>query len=344
MRMKPGVGFLALTVIAVTGVFAQDQSGATSGMPQTPPAQASADASGAAAKPMRIRVGGNVASAKLTHMVPPVYPQPAKTAHVSGTVVLHCIVAKYGTMAQVEYVSGPPLLLKATIDAVRQWTYQPTLLNGNPVEVDTVVRVVFALDGKPPADAKKQDDSAGPVQDSKPVPLAASPAEAPTPIDPQLKADILRLMDVTHFKEKQEEAMRKVFESMRPTLLATIPATPNREKILDTYIDKLVGLLQTEDSTKRLAALYAQYLTDADVKAALAFYDTPAGQHYLESSQKLLPEAMMIGQRIARDNIPAILKDICKQYSELEGEAKFCGPPDPTKKSLLLNVDPLLGN
>ena len=93
----------------------------------------------------RIRVGGKVEAAALVHQVAPIYPQLAKQAHISGTVVLHCVIAKDGSVQQLEYVSGPPLLLKSAMDAVRQWVYKPTLVNGKAREVDTTVTVVFTL-------------------------------------------------------------------------------------------------------------------------------------------------------------------------------------------------------
>ncbi len=99
------------------------------------------------AAPSRIRVGGNVAAAKLIRQVTPVYPTIAKTAHISGTVILHAIIAKDGTIQELTYVSGPPLLMRNAMDAVRQWRYNPTLLNGEPVEVDTTISVVFTLGG-----------------------------------------------------------------------------------------------------------------------------------------------------------------------------------------------------
>jgi periplasmic protein TonB len=95
----------------------------------------------------RIRVGGNVQGAKLLHQVQPIYPQIAKTAHVSGTVLLHAIIAKDGSIQELQYVSGPPLLMRAAMDAVHEWRYQPTMLNGEPVEVDTTIQVVFTLGG-----------------------------------------------------------------------------------------------------------------------------------------------------------------------------------------------------
>jgi len=93
----------------------------------------------------RIKVGGNVQSASLIRQVMPMYPPIARTAHISGTVVLHAIIAKDGSIEELQYVTGPPLLMRAAMDAVRQWRYRPTLLNGEPVEVDTTISVVFTL-------------------------------------------------------------------------------------------------------------------------------------------------------------------------------------------------------
>jgi len=99
------------------------------------------------ATPTRIRVGGNVQAASLVRQVLPVYPQIAKTAHISGTVVLHAIIGKDGSVQNLEYISGPPLLMHNAMEAVQQWRYRPTLLNGEAVEVDTTISVVFTLGG-----------------------------------------------------------------------------------------------------------------------------------------------------------------------------------------------------
>jgi periplasmic protein TonB len=95
----------------------------------------------------RIKVGGQVAAAKLVKQILPTYPAIAKTAHVSGTVRLHAIISKDGSIEELQYVSGPALLMRAAMDAVHEWKYQPTMLNGEPVEVDTTIDVVFSLGG-----------------------------------------------------------------------------------------------------------------------------------------------------------------------------------------------------
>jgi len=99
----------------------------------------------------RLRVGGNLLATKLVNRVQPVYPALARQTRIQGVVRLHMILQKDGTVQQLEVLSGHPLLVQAAMDAVRQWRYQPTLLNGEPVEVDTTVDVVFALNLPPPS-------------------------------------------------------------------------------------------------------------------------------------------------------------------------------------------------
>lgn len=95
--------------------------------------------------PSRIRQGGNVQAAKLINRVTPNYPPLARQTRIAGTVRLHAIIGKDGTVQQLTLESGHPLLVQAALDAVRQWRYQPTLLNGVPVEVDTTIDVIFSL-------------------------------------------------------------------------------------------------------------------------------------------------------------------------------------------------------
>jgi protein TonB len=92
-----------------------------------------------------IRVGGNVQQARLIHHVKPVYPPLAIPARVQGMVRLEALISKDGTIQNLHVLSGHPLLIPSAMDAVRQWRYQPTLLNGEPVEVVTTIDVVFIL-------------------------------------------------------------------------------------------------------------------------------------------------------------------------------------------------------
>jgi len=130
-----------------------------------------------------------------------------------------------------------------------------------------------------------------------------------------------------------------MLNSFRPALLATIPATPNREKIADAYMDKLSALLQSDEFMTQVVALYARDLTDADVKAAAAFYETPAGQHYFESITKMAPDLMAIGQQIVHTSLRSILQDVCKEFPELQGKSQDCAPTNANPTSLLLSPE-----
>ncbi len=95
--------------------------------------------------PERIRVGGNVQSAKLVRQPKPVYPPLAKQARIQGAVKFTAIIGKDGTIQNLQLISGHPLLVQSATEAVKQWVYQPTLLNGEPVEVITQIDVNFTL-------------------------------------------------------------------------------------------------------------------------------------------------------------------------------------------------------
>ena len=90
-------------------------------------------------------VGGDVQAAKLITRVLPAYPQPARQLRISGIVHLLGIIAKDGTIQRLQVLSGHPLLRQAALDAVSQWVYRPTFLNGQPVEVEAPIDVIFTL-------------------------------------------------------------------------------------------------------------------------------------------------------------------------------------------------------
>ena len=93
----------------------------------------------------RIRQGGSVQAALLVNKVQPIYPPLARQTRIAGTVRLHAIISKSGSVESLEVLSGHPLLVRAAMDAVQQWKYRPTLLNGEAVEVDTTIDVIFSL-------------------------------------------------------------------------------------------------------------------------------------------------------------------------------------------------------
>ena len=95
--------------------------------------------------PKRIRVGGNVEAANIVQKVTPIYPAEAKANRVQGSVRFTVVIGKDGRVQSVTLVSGDPVLAQAAKDAVQQWVYKPTLLNGDPVEVMTQVDVNFTL-------------------------------------------------------------------------------------------------------------------------------------------------------------------------------------------------------
>jgi protein TonB len=107
--------------------------GVVGGLPDTPP-------------PMQaVRVGGQIKEPKKLKDVRPGYPDIARQARVQGVVILECTISPQGKVTDVKVLRGIPLLDQAAIDAVKQWVYTPTLLNGVPVPVIMTVTVNFKL-------------------------------------------------------------------------------------------------------------------------------------------------------------------------------------------------------
>src|SRR5688572_32582821 len=99
---------------------------------------------------MPVRVGGNVKAPVQISRVAPIYPQIAQSARVSGVVILETTIAPNGTVSDVRVLRSIPLLDQAAIDAVRQWVYEPTFLNGAAIPVIMTVTVTFTLPESPP--------------------------------------------------------------------------------------------------------------------------------------------------------------------------------------------------
>ena len=130
-------GFLAITMPIVLGMLhatpslAQSQSDKNAPTSQNPPAY--------------IHVSKDVMQGLILSKVNPKYPDEARKARIQGTVLLTAVISKSGDIKYVDFVSGPPMLITPSMDAVQQWKYKPFLLNGKPVEVVTKIEVNYKL-------------------------------------------------------------------------------------------------------------------------------------------------------------------------------------------------------
>jgi protein TonB len=100
-----------------------------------------------AATPQRVRVSQGVSQGMLIRKVQPTYPPLARQARIQGTVVLQALIGKDGAIENLHVASGHPMLTGAALEAVKGWRYKPYYLNGEPVEVETTINVIFSLAG-----------------------------------------------------------------------------------------------------------------------------------------------------------------------------------------------------
>lgn len=92
-----------------------------------------------------MRLGGRVRAPQIIHRVEPTYPPLARQTHTQGTVVIEAILDESGNVVEMKVISGHSLLITAAMEAVRQWKYEPTYLNDQPVAVQMNVNVTFTL-------------------------------------------------------------------------------------------------------------------------------------------------------------------------------------------------------
>ncbi|HMI52970.1 MAG TPA: energy transducer TonB [Candidatus Saccharimonadales bacterium] len=264
----------------------------------------SAPTPAAQTSPERVQIDGKVLAGKLTRRVHPVYPPLARMTRQSGTVQVHLVIGTDGVPKDFEVVTGPALLQAAAVDAVRQWRYEPVLLNGGPVEAETTVAVVFALAND------------GPGTRPSPAPL---PGEAPAvPIDPQLRADIVRLLETADMKSQIENAAGKLNDSMRAALLESLPSNLDETPIADDYSKQISNSLQTSEFYEAIISDYARRYSDQDIRRLTREYET-------DGQEKVNAENLeQIARQFALDNIPDILNQMCKAFPDLAGTPNIC--------------------
>ena len=137
--LGPALLATTLAATATLGFFASNPVQAQS--------TASADTSAAEQKPTDkpMKVSGEVIAGLIIHKTTPVYPPEAREAKKSGTVVLHAVISKTGTVENLSVISGPKEFRRASLEAVQTWLYKPYLLNGDPTAVDTTITISFSL-------------------------------------------------------------------------------------------------------------------------------------------------------------------------------------------------------
>ena len=150
-RVNTMMKIAATSLTAIAIVLFSSASGDAAG-PTTAPGNTMNTSSAAHVQagnqPKRIRVGGNVQSTKLVRKVQPKYPPQMKEAGITGTVALQAVISREGHVLNLQSISSSdvhPDLVEAAITAVQQWQYEPTLLNGEPVEIETQINVNFTL-------------------------------------------------------------------------------------------------------------------------------------------------------------------------------------------------------
>lgn len=128
-----------ITLFALSfGSIAQSPSPSPSVSPSPPPEQNTR-------RPARLRVSQGVAAGLVRHKVAPVYPEEAKVRHITGDVVVTFLIDTQGNVEEIWAARGDPILVKAAVEAVRQWKHKPYTLNGQPVEVETLTTIHFKM-------------------------------------------------------------------------------------------------------------------------------------------------------------------------------------------------------
>ena len=142
-------------------------------------------------------------------------------------------------------------------------------------------------------------------------------------IDPQFKADIKRMIDISHLQDRTKELSRLRFEQLRPQLIASLPPIPNRDKIVDEYSEKYVKLFLSDDYMNQMVAT------------------SQLGDIMLRNSLKSPQTECRLRIVYPEGGTPNIWKELCTEYPELQGQTKFCPQPESEKKGLL--TEPALG-
>jgi len=215
-----------------------------------------------------VHVGGEIKEPTKLKSVAPVYPEAAKQARVQGVVILECTISPRGDVVDVKVLRGIPLLDQAAVDAVRQWVYTPTLLNGVPVPVIMTVTVNFKLSGGTPS-------AEPPPNVFAPAPVATGP--------PEKLADIRRLLELNGSRATTLKAIELMLAAVRTQAR---PETP--PELWDAFEQEL----KAEHMEDWAVPIYDRHFTHDEIREFIRFYETPAGQKLGSSMPALAQESM----------------------------------------------------
>ncbi|HUZ46985.1 MAG TPA: DUF2059 domain-containing protein [Terriglobia bacterium] len=141
-------------------------------------------------------------------------------------------------------------------------------------------------------------------------------------IDPAKEADIRQLMDLLGTRDTVTRSFNSMESSMRPLFSRALPPGAYRERLVELFFEKFQTKISPQDLLNLAVPLYAQYLSDADIKGLIQFYKTPLGQKWISVQPKvgktLLPEAHSMGREIGRQTMLEVLEE----HPELAQELK----------------------
>jgi hypothetical protein len=197
---------------------------------------------------------------------------------------------------------------------VRQWRYKQTLLNSEPVEVDTTVTVQFKLDS----------DESSRITGTELKEKAPS-----TPIDPETAADIRHLMEASGTRHLMPQFSASIFQQLKPSIVDKLPPGPNRE-IIGTRLIELIQQAVTSDAlADALIPVYAKHFTREEIMEMIAFYESPIGRHYVQEAPAILTDSQSAASTYYRDVLfPGLARQLLQEFPELEHSAPAQKSPE----------------
>ena len=243
------------------------------------------------ATPRPIRVPGGEQAAKLISKVEPKYPPLAKMARIQGSVQLEVVISRGGAIKDLKVISGHPLLVKAALDAVQRWRYQPTLVHGEPGEVITDIQVFFLLE--------------------------RSPVSAEPQIDPAKEGDIRRILELTGTEKTYSSIAPQLGKTLGEALEKKLPPGGRSRQIVETFVQKYTQRMLSE-TVSLLIQFYDKNFTHEEIKGLVQFYRSPLGRKMIQASSQLVQDIMRSSEQFGAQLTMEILSEMEKDYPELK--------------------------